>query len=222
MRRAFLPLAALLVTTPVFAQNMSTGVAPWQTVSVSSPNVRCTPGGAAVNTNNGWWLTAPAGSQWVSCNANDGPGGNMQSGLAVTYTFSLNLNTLNSAGGTFSFRFAADNNIALDFGAGISGVSGATSCMTGLCFNALSGPVTGMFGATNAVVTATITNTAVIGDNNPIGFLVVGSVASTTVPEPQTSALIGAGLIVLGVVKARRRRIARKDASRIESSVATR
>lgn len=204
MRNALLALAALLATTPIHAQDMSTGVAPWRTVSVSSPDVRCTPGGAAVNTSNGWWLT-PSGRQWVSCNANDGPGWNMQSGLAVTYTFSLDLNSLSATGGSFSFRYAADNNIAFDFGAGITGLTGTTSCNTGLCFNALNGPVTGMFGTSNAVITARITNTAIVGDNNPTGFLVVGSVASTVVPEPQTSALIGVGLLVLGAVSGRRR-----------------
>jgi hypothetical protein len=204
MRIALPILLALGVSTSLSAQSLSTGTAPWRTASVSSSSVGCTPGGAAVTTNNGWW-TAPSGGQWVGCAANDGPGWNMQSGLTVTYTFSLDLNAVAPAGGTFSFRYAADNSVAFTFGDGITGITGATSCNTGTCFVDLSGPVTGMFGTTNAVITARVTNTAVIGDNNPTGLLVIGTASSTVVPEPQTYALVAAGLLLLGAARAARR-----------------
>lgn len=212
MKLALTPLALVVAVATASAQSMSTGAAPWQTVAVLSNgpgSVNCRPGGAVQTVTNPPvpWVAAPAGSSWVSCNAADGDGGTTPFNVEGIYTYRLDLNALAAGGGTFSFRFAGDNNIAFSFGSGISGITGTTSCLVTTCFSGLSGLVTGSFGASNAVVTATVTNVAVFG-LNPTGFLVSGSVVAApvnVVPEPGTYALMATGLATLAGVARRRR-----------------
>ena len=159
-----------------------------------------------VSYDNSWpvnpWIGNTAASKWITPTANQADSLDPVSNGTYSWTLSFNLNGFNASTANFSGQFAADNAAVVKLNGTVIGTSsGFTSYSS---FAANSG-----FNAGANTLEFVLTNYAQ-GSGNPAGLRVEflqSNVAA--VPEPETYAMLLAGLGLIGSI-ARRRTMRRK------------
>lgn len=232
MRLSRLLPVSLFIAVPLFGAviDISTGVAAW---TASGPNVAGTVAAVSMGaTPNSVWQAAPAGSEWIGATGTDGAL-STTTGLPGTYVFTFTFNTA-ALGGSLTYQIGADNqgsvvveldgvpvnsfnhpgNALTDAGSGAQGCAflppGSNLCNPPATSQGFVGPGTvnwGPGGAGVITIRATVIN-SVPPDPSPVGFLLAGEadyVPSVDGPEPGTFALVGAGLVLVAIRRARAR-----------------
>jgi hypothetical protein len=148
------------------------------------------------------WFQNTGTSSWLTPSADQGESYDPSS--AGTYTWTMNFQigagyAANTA--SFSGHFGADNSAI----AYLNGVQiGSTNGFDALSFSSFSA-ASGLFAQGNNVFTVVVTNDA-YGAGNPTGLRVEFDQSNiTAVPEPETYAMMLAGLGLLGVAARRRK-----------------
>jgi opacity protein-like surface antigen len=145
------------------------------------------------------WLVNTSVSKWITPTANQAQSLDSWNAGTYTYTLSFDLTGYDAASAWFTGRVAADNSVVVKLNnQEISNVSGFTSWSD---FSANSGFVSGV-NTLDFVVTNWAQNSG-----NPTGLRVefASSDAVAAVPEPETYAMMLAGIAMLGLVARRRK-----------------
>lgn len=146
----------------------------------------------------GNWLANTDTSKWITPSQNQGQSFDATSNGTYIWTLTFNLSGYNPATASFSGQFAADNSATVSLNGNTIGTSNGFSSFSS--FAASSGFVAG----TN-VLSFVVTNLAQNG-GNPTGLRAEFLASSVTaVPEPETYAMLLAGLGLMGVVARRRK-----------------
>ncbi len=159
-----------------------------------------------VSYDNSWpinpWIGNTAASKWITPTANQGESLDPSVNGTYSWTLSFDLAGFNANTASFSGQFAADNSAIVKLNGVTIGTSGGFSSYSSFAAN--SG-----FNAGQNTLEFVLTNFAQ-GSGNPAG-LRVEFLQSTVaaVPEPETYAMLLAGLGLIGSI-ARRRTLRRK------------
>ncbi len=145
----------------------------------------------------GNWLTNTSTSKWITPAVNQGASFDPTTNGTYSWKLSFDLSGFNASTASFSGQFAADNSAVVKLnGVQIGGASGFSSFYN---FGATSG-----FNSGVNTLEFVVTNFAQ-GSGNPTGLRVEflqSSVAA--VPEPETYAMLLAGLGLMGAISRRR------------------
>jgi hypothetical protein len=145
------------------------------------------------------WLVNSDISKWITPTSTQSQSLDAWNAGTYTYTLTFDLTGYNAASAYFTGRVAADNSVVVKLNSQeISSVSGFTSWSD---FSASSGFVSGV-----NTLDFVVTNWAQ-SSGNPTGLRVefASSDVAAAVPEPETYAMLLAGIALLGVVARRRK-----------------
>ena len=146
----------------------------------------------------GPWLANSQTSKWITPSVDQGASFDASSNGTYTWNLSFDLSGYNPATASFSGQFAADNSATVSLNGQTIGTSNGFSSFSS--FAASSGFVSGV-----NVLSFVVTNLAQNG-GNPTGLRTEFLASSVTaVPEPETSAMLLAGLGLMGAVARRRK-----------------
>jgi hypothetical protein len=145
----------------------------------------------------GPWIANTTTSKWITPLANQGASFDPVTKGTYTWSLSFNLAGFDASTASFSGKFAADNSaVVLLNGHSIGSANGFTSFSN---FGAASGFNSGL-----NTLDFVVTNVAQNG-GNPTGLRVEFTASNVTpVPEPETYAMLLAGLGLMGVISRRR------------------
>lgn len=155
-----------------------------------------------VTQNNVWpigpWLANTSTSKWITPTANQAESFDATANGTYTWTLSFDLTGYDASTAKFTGKFAADNSAVVQ----LNGITIGTSNGFGSFseFAATSG-----FNPYKNIISFIVTNTAQNG-GNPTGLRAEFLTSSVTaVPEPETYAMLLAGLGLMGAVARRRK-----------------
>jgi hypothetical protein len=155
-----------------------------------------------VTQNNVWpigpWLANSATSKWITPTQNQAQSFDATANGTYIWTLSFDLSGYNPATASFSGRFAADNSATVSLNGTQIGTSAGFGSFSS--FAASSGFVSGL-----NTLSFVVTNLKQNG-GNPTGLRAEFLASSVTaVPEPETYAMLLAGLALMGAVARRRK-----------------
>jgi hypothetical protein len=146
---------------------------------------------------NGAWIANTATSKWITPALNQGTSFDPSANGTYSWKLSFDLSGFNAATANFSGRFAADNSAVVKLNGVQVGTAGGFSSFSS--FNANSGFYSGL-----NTLEFVVTNLAQ-GSGNPTGLRVEFLQSNVTpVPEPETYAMLLAGLGLMGMISRRR------------------
>ena len=147
----------------------------------------------------GPWLANDGVSKWITPTASQGESLDPSSAGTYTYSLSFDLSGYNAASAAFTGRLAADNAVVVKLNNNVIG--SATGFTDWTSFGTNSGFVAGV-----NTLDCVVTNWAQNG-GNPTGLRVEFSASSiaAAVPEPETYAMLLAGLVMVGAAARRRK-----------------
>ena len=146
----------------------------------------------------GNWLSNTGTSKWITPSVNQGASFDPTSNGTYVWTLSFDLSGYNPATASFTGQFAADNSATVSLNGNLIGTSGGYTSFSS--FAASSGFVAGL-----NVLSFVVTNVAQ-SSGNPTGLRAEFLTSSVTaVPEPETYAMLLAGLGLMGAVVRRRK-----------------
>ena len=150
-----------------------------------------------------WIVSGSSVSKWLTPTANESQSFDAAANGTYTWTLDFNLSGYLPNSASFSGRWAADNKGVVKLnGAAISTISVSTGFRDWTSFEATSGFVSGA-----NKIEFVVTNLALNG-GNPTGLRAEFTTSSVTaVPEPETYAMLMAGLGLLGAVARRKKSI---------------
>lgn len=157
-----------------------------------------------ITVNNVWpitpWLENSSASKWITPTANQAQSFDPSANGTYTYSLSFNLTGYDASSAALAGRFAADNTaVVLLNGTQIGSSNGFTSWSS---FGTTAG---NGFVAGNNTLQFVVTNWAQNG-GNPTGLRVEFTSSNVAaVPEPETYAMMLAGLGLVGVIARRRK-----------------
>jgi flagellar hook-associated protein FlgK len=144
------------------------------------------------------WLANDSVSKWITPTASQSQTFDASGAGTYTYTLSFDLSGYNAATAAFTGRLAADNSVVVKLNDQVISTASGFTDWTG--FAASSGFVTG-----HNTLDFVVSNWAQNG-GNPTGLRVeFASSQVAAVPEPETYAMMLAGVALLGVVARRRK-----------------
>ncbi|MFS2002363.1 FxDxF family PEP-CTERM protein [Duganella sp. CT11-25] len=145
------------------------------------------------------WLANDGISKWITPTASQSQTFDASSAGTYTYSLSFDLSGYNAASAAFTGRLAADNSVVVKLNDQV--ISTASGFTDWTSFAASSGFVSGV-NTLNFVVSNWAQN-----GGNPTGLRVefASSQVAAAVPEPETYAMMLAGVALLGVVARRRK-----------------
>ena len=145
----------------------------------------------------GPWIANTATSKWITPSANQAASFDPYANGTYTWSLSFNLTGFDAATASFSGKLAADNSAVVKLnGVAIGSANSFTSFSN---FSAASGFNSGL-----NTLDFVVTNVAQNG-GNPTGLRVEFTASNVTpVPEPETYAMLLAGLGLMGVISRRR------------------
>ena len=146
----------------------------------------------------GPWLANSATSKWITPSQNQAQSFDATANGTYIWTLSFDLSGYNPATASFSGRFAADNSATVSLNGTQIGTSAGFGSFSS--FAASSGFVSGL-----NTLSFVVTNLKQNG-GNPTGLRAEFLASSVTaVPEPETYAMLLAGLALMGAVARRRK-----------------
>jgi hypothetical protein len=145
----------------------------------------------------GPWLSNSSTSKWITPTGSQSQTFDAWSAGTYTYSLSFDLTGYNAASASFVGRLAADNAVTVKLNSNV--ISSAAGFTDWTSFSANSGFVSGV-NTLDFVVTNWAQNSG-----NPTGLRVefASSNIAAAVPEPETYAMLLAGLVMLGTIARR-------------------
>lgn len=145
----------------------------------------------------GAWIANTATSKWITPSANQAASFDPYSNGTYTWSLSFDLTGFDASTASFSGKFAADNSAVVKLNG--NQVGSANSHSSYAHFGAVTGFTSGL-----NTLDFVVTNVAQNG-GNPTGLRVEFIASNVTpVPEPETYAMLLAGLGLMGVISRRR------------------
>jgi hypothetical protein len=145
----------------------------------------------------GPWIANTTTSKWITPSSNQAASFDPYANGTYTWSLSFNLAGFDATTASFSGKFAADNSAIVKLN-GVQ-IGSANSFASYSNFSAISGFVSGI-----NTLDFVVTNVAQNG-GNPTGLRVEFTASNVTpVPEPETYAMLLAGLGLMGVISRRR------------------
>lgn len=172
-------------------------------LSAASSDTTITSTVPVITNDNQWpinpWLANSSVSKWITPTASQGQSFDAWNAGTYTYSLSFNLSGYDATTAAFTGRFAADNIVTVKLNDAVIGTANGFTDWT--AFSANSGFVAG-----NNTLDFVVTNWAQNG-GNPTGLRVefASSSIMAAVPEPETYAMLLAGLGLMGLVARRRK-----------------
>jgi hypothetical protein len=145
----------------------------------------------------GAWIANTATSKWITPSANQAASFDPYANGTYTWSLTFDLTGFDAATASFSGKFAADNSAVVKLNG--NQIGSANSYSSYSHFGAATGFTSGL-----NTLDFVVTNVAQNG-GNPTGLRVEFTASNVTpVPEPETYAMLLAGLGLMGVISRRR------------------